>query len=50
LGAKGISVPFPDALIATVALEDDLELWQHDPHFLAIQKVIPNLKIFQEPP
>jgi predicted nucleic acid-binding protein len=50
LGGKGISVPFPDALIATVAIEDDLELWQHDRHFLDIQKVIPALKPFQEPP
>ena len=50
LGAKGISVPFPDALIATVALEDDLELWQHDRHFPEIQKVIPALRLFQKPP
>lgn len=50
LGAKGVSVPFPDALIATVAIENDLELWQHDRHFPDIQKVIPLLKLFQEPP
>lgn len=50
LGAKGITVPFPDALIATVALENDLQLWQHDRHFPEIQKVIPALKLFQEPP
>ena len=50
LSAKGITVPFPDALVATVALENDLELWQHDRHFPDIQKVIPGLKLFQEPP
>ena len=50
LGARGITVPFPDALIATVAIENDLELWQHDHHFPAIQSVIPALKLFQEPP
>jgi predicted nucleic acid-binding protein len=49
MGARGISVPFPDALIATVALENDLQLWQHDRHFPDIQKVIPMLKLFPEP-
>src|SRR5438876_427881 len=33
LAAKGTTVPFPDALIATVALENDLELWHLDRHF-----------------
>jgi predicted nucleic acid-binding protein len=50
LGAKGLSVPFPDALIATVALDNNLELWQHDRHFPDIQQVIPALRLFQEPP
>jgi predicted nucleic acid-binding protein len=49
LGSKGVTVPFPDALIATVALENDLELWHHDRHFPAIQMVIPQLKLFKEP-
>src|SRR5437868_3768559 len=49
LGAKGISVPFLDALIATVAIENNLELWRHDHHFPAIQNVIPALKSFQVP-
>lgn len=49
LGAKGVSVPFPDVLIATVAIENNLELWHHDHHFPAIQNVIPALKFFQVP-
>jgi predicted nucleic acid-binding protein len=49
LGAKGITVPFPDALIATVAIDNDLELWNHDRHFADMQKVLPALKLFQEP-
>jgi predicted nucleic acid-binding protein len=49
LGANGLTVPFPDALIATVALENDLELWHHDRHFPEIQKIIPQLKMFTEP-
>ena len=48
--SKGLIVPFLDALIATVALENDLDLWHHDRHFPNIQKVIPQLKLFQEPP
>src|SRR5262245_9744046 len=50
LAGKGITVPFPDALIATVALENDLEVWHHDRHFPQIHKVIPQLKLFKEPP
>jgi len=50
LGAKGITVPFPDGLIATVAIDNDLELWNHDRHFADMQKVLPALKLFQEPP
>ena len=50
LAAKGTTVPFPDALIATVALENDLELWHLDRHFPDIHKVIPQLKLFKEPP
>lgn len=50
LASKGVSVPFPDAVIATIALDNDLDLWQHDRHFEDIQAVIPQLKLFQEPP
>jgi predicted nucleic acid-binding protein len=50
LGAKGITVPFPDALVATIAIDNDLELWNHDRHFADMQKVLTSLKLFQEPP
>jgi predicted nucleic acid-binding protein len=50
LGAKGVTVPFPDILIATLAIDLDLELWHHDHHFPLIQTVLPQLKLFQEPP
>ncbi len=49
LGAKGITVPFPDALIATLGIENDIEVWARDPHFPMMQKVLPQLKLFQEP-
>ncbi len=50
LGANGITVPFPDILIATVAIDHDVELWHNDQHFPAIHSVLPQLKLFQEPP
>jgi predicted nucleic acid-binding protein len=50
LGGKGITVPFPDALIATLGIEHDIEVWARDPHFPMMQKVLPQLKLFQEPP
>jgi predicted nucleic acid-binding protein len=49
LGSKGITVPFPDALIATIGIENDIEVWARDPHFPMMQKVLPQLKLFLEP-
>jgi predicted nucleic acid-binding protein len=48
--AKGITVSLADAIIATVAIENDLELWARDAHFTMIQGALPQLKLFQEPP
>jgi predicted nucleic acid-binding protein len=50
LYAGGITVPFPDALLATVAIANDFEVWARDPHFPMIQKLLPHFKLFQEPP
>jgi predicted nucleic acid-binding protein len=50
LRKRGITVPFPDAVIATVGIENDVEVWSHDPHFPAMQPALPRLKLFQEPP
>src|SRR5262249_25961589 len=47
LYARGITVPFPDAVLA---VENDLEVWARDPHFPMMQSVLPRLKLFQEPP
>jgi predicted nucleic acid-binding protein len=46
----GITVPFPDTVIATVGIENDVEVWTRDPHFPAMQSVLPQLKLLQEPP
>ncbi len=50
LRTVGIRVPFPDAVIATVAIANNVELWTRDKHFALIQTVPPALKLFQEPP
>jgi predicted nucleic acid-binding protein len=50
LRRNGITVPFPDAIIATVGIENDFEVWSRDPHFPLMQTVLPRLKLFREPP
>jgi predicted nucleic acid-binding protein len=50
LYARGISVPYPDAVVATLGIENSLEVWARDPHFIMMQTVLPRLKLFQEPP
>lgn len=50
LRGSGITVPFPDAVLAALAIFMDLELWTRDQHFPLIQRVCPTLKLFQESP
>jgi len=50
LRRKGITVPFPDVVVATLGIENDFEVWARDPHFAAMQKHLPGLRLFQEPP
>lgn len=50
LRAAGVTVPFADVIIATVAIENDVELWARDNQFKLIQTVLPRLRLFQEPP
>lgn len=50
LRSKGISVPFADVVLASVAIANDLELWTRDKQFVLIQSAEPRLKLFQEPP
>jgi predicted nucleic acid-binding protein len=50
LRTSGITVPFPDAVIATVGIANDIEVWSRDPHFPLMQNVLPRLKLYQEPP
>jgi predicted nucleic acid-binding protein len=46
----GLTVPFSDMCIATIAMSLDIEVWTRDKHFSAIQTALPQLKLFQEPP
>jgi predicted nucleic acid-binding protein len=49
LRLQGITVPFPDAVIATPAIENDFEVWARDPHFAIMQRILTPLRLFQEP-
>jgi predicted nucleic acid-binding protein len=50
LRAGGVTIPFPDAVIASVAITNGMELWARDPHFSLAQRLLPSLNLFQEPP
>jgi predicted nucleic acid-binding protein len=50
LRAGGLAMPFADAIIATLGLALDVEIWARDRHFKDMQTVLPALKLFQEPP
>jgi hypothetical protein len=39
-------IPFPDALIATVAISEGLELWTFDNHFKLMKPALPALQLF----
>ena len=50
LRAGGLTVPFPDVVLASVATANGMELWTRDRHFFLVQRLLPTLKLFQEPP
>lgn len=50
LRGSGVSVPFQDAVLASISIYNGLELWTRDNHFTLIQQVIPTLLLFSEPP
>lgn len=50
LRSEGLTVPLPDAVIATLGIPNDIEVWARDPPFPAMQKLLPRLKLFAEPP
>jgi len=50
LRRHGLTVPFADAVIPTLGIENDIEVWARDPHFPMMRNILPRLKLFQEPP
>ncbi len=45
LRAAGVTVPFPDAILSTLAISLDIPLWTRDQHFSLIQRLFPSLKL-----
>ena len=50
LRANGITVPFPDVVIATLGIDCNMEVWARDFHYSAMQPILSALKLYQEPP
>lgn len=50
LRSHGVTVQFTDVLLATIGIHHDVEVWARDHHFPLMQKWLPALKLFQEPP
>lgn len=48
LRQSGITVPFTDVFIATVAVASGLQIWTRDKQFVLIQKLVPQLQLFDE--
>jgi predicted nucleic acid-binding protein len=50
LRKSGFTFPFSDIAIATLGIHEGIEVWARDRHFADIQRVLPALKLYQEPP
>ena len=50
LRRAGLVVPFPDVLVASVAIHHNVELWSRDHHHRQMQAALPALRLFAEPP
>jgi predicted nucleic acid-binding protein len=50
LRSQGVNVPLADIVIATLAIDHNVELWTRDGHFANVQRVLPALRLFHEPP
>jgi predicted nucleic acid-binding protein len=42
----GITVPFPDAILLSTAIHDDLEVWSSDSHFALARGILPELRLY----
>jgi len=50
LRASGVTVPLADAVLTTIALAINEEVWARDIHFPKVQQVLPALKLYRESP
>lgn len=50
LRSHGVTIPVPDVILATLAISENVELWSRDAHFTHVQRVLPALRLFVEPP
>ena len=50
LRAVGLTIPFPDVIVAALAMDLGAELWTYDAHFALVQPHLTGLRLFQEPP
>jgi predicted nucleic acid-binding protein len=50
LRAQGVNIPLADIVISTLAIAHNVELWTRDAHFSNVQRVLPSLRLFPEPP
>lgn len=46
LRANGLTLPYADALIAFIAIENDIQLLTNDKHFNLISEIEPKLKLY----
>lgn len=47
LRVSGVTLPYADALIAFIAIKNDLQIFTRDKHFKLIQVVEPLLKLYE---
>ena len=46
LRKSGLTVPFSDAIIATIAVKENLPIWTSDKHFALMSNVLDGLKFY----
>ena len=47
LRKSGLTVPFSDAIIATLAIKYSIPVWTGDKHFILMQSILPDLKLYK---
>jgi predicted nucleic acid-binding protein len=50
LRRNGVTLPFGDVILLTVAIREGVEFWTRDAQFGHARRVLPALQLFTEPP